>query len=411
MSLIEAVTLHENIFTLPARLSSDVDDLELRKALIRSEVLIELDTKPFHKAVGNAIVRSLEQVKDPVRVIGMTKDSSESIAFEGETKSEVQDFLLLSSQVKSDSQTTSPEFKPLATGLSLNDSYDYYGPNRSSHDILSASSFQKMGKSLIGWIESNGSGAYDHCTSILRDMYYIFVSERLSIPYWPQFSRIEFSKQFPNYFGKKFRSQLFSRIAKSLSSTVAEISKEWDEKVTFIPPFSALVFHRSSGPRDLVEQVLNVRDEFSKLRKSISGLEEDRRNARSIGERKKLRLHQEKLLETAAKGFDNPTTIKLQSVLRYIPEVIKPAVAPTDPTKYGADLLLKPVELILDWWQRRPVAKIFDLGKKINKIEEYQSLINKVFGNRYRNRPAYDWKVWSSPFDGDLSKSRQRHLQ
>ncbi len=172
MSLIEAVTLHENIFTLPARLSSDVDDLELRKALIRSEVLIELDTKPFHKAVGNAIVRSLEQVKDPVRVIGMTKDSSESIAFEGETKSEVQDFLLLSSQVKSDSQTTSPEFKPLATGLSLNDSYDYYGPNRSSHDILSASSFQKMGKSLIGWIESNGSGAYDHCTSILRDMYY-----------------------------------------------------------------------------------------------------------------------------------------------------------------------------------------------------------------------------------------------
>jgi hypothetical protein len=68
---------------------------------------------------------------------------------------------------------------------------------------------------------------------------------------------------------------------------------------------------------------------------------------------------------------------------RYVPELVKPIAAPADPTSYSADLLLKPVGWLIEWWRRRPVAAYFDLGGKIERIKEYETLIRKVFGDRF----------------------------
>ena len=51
-----------------------------------------------------------------------------------------------------------------------------------------------------------------------------------------------------------------------------------------------------------------------------------------------------------------------------------------DPTKYSANLLLQPVEWILSWCQKRPVAMFLDVSGRVAKMPDYKDLVAKVFG-------------------------------
>ena len=85
--------------------------------------------------------------------------------------------------------------------------------------------------------------------SFLREMYYIVVSEQYVLPYWPQFTRLSFSKRFPNYFDATFRTKLFRRVAQALKFTVTEAFDDLGEQVAFIPPFSRSEAHdRKTSP-------------------------------------------------------------------------------------------------------------------------------------------------------------------
>src|SRR5450432_1235390 len=111
--------------------------------------------------------------------------------------------------------------------------------------IASANSFGDMAQKLMGWIDYEYSGVYESCIPLLRDMYYIFTSEYLELPYYPQFTRIDFAKNFPNYYDTNFKTKLFAQIAKSLEATISDIYDDFQEKVAFIPPFSSIVLNRS----------------------------------------------------------------------------------------------------------------------------------------------------------------------
>jgi len=214
-------------------------------------------------------------------------------------------------------------------------------------------------------IERGESGDYDYhdeynLASVLQDMYYISASEKYELPYCPQFTRLNFSKRFPNYFDMSFRTKLYRRVAEALKSTITEVFDDLNGQIAFVPPFSALV------------------------------LEQARRTSTSIKERKRLREKERLILAGAAASFDRPKTIRLEGVIRYIPELIKPITAPLDPTKYSADLLLKPIQWLAEWWRRRPISRVFDLAAKVEEINEYGRLVNRVFGNRFYYARSWD---------------------
>jgi hypothetical protein len=374
MTLVEAVVLHDTLVTLPSRLSTKTKELTLRHELLRYEILKELDSSQFHLEISNLITNSLSQIKDPVKVAGSWREIGTPIDFESNIRGKIDGFFHDSGQL-----------------LHVNDTHDFYGEGGNSVETLYADSYEAMGKSLIGWIEYYGSGAYEHCTSILRDMYYIIVSERRALPYWPQFSRIEFSKKFPNYFDKTFSLQLYSNLAKALDSTVTDVFDDLNQEVAFIPPFTTLVLERSNKPEDIIEQLFIIRDEYTELRQGFSTLENERQNANSLKERKQIRLRQKMLLEKAASSFEEPATITLQNIVKYIPEVIKTATAPVNPANYSADLFLRPTDWIVEWWQKRPVSKLFNLSHRVEKIENYHKLIQKVFGSRFDDSLSYRW--------------------
>lgn len=266
--------------------------------------------------------------------------------------------------------------------LRLDDDFD--GSHSRYSQALEADSLEECERSLLGLWISDASGAYVHCTSVLRDMYYVLAAETFELPYWPQFTRQQLTKQFPNYFYKQQLLQLYSQLAKEFKATVTDIFDDHKEELTFVPPFASLVLARSSKPHEVVAQILEVRDEYASLRQKLSELDEERSKARSIAARLNVRKRQRYLLNELASAFDRPSIMGLEGVVRYVPQLMKPAMKPTDPTSYSAELLLLPAKQLARWWKRRPISKFFVLADKLKHTEDYPTLVQRLFGDHVK---------------------------
>jgi hypothetical protein len=102
--------------------------------------------------------------------------------------------------------------------------------------------------------------------------------------------------------------------------------------------------------------------------------------ATSLAQRSALQQKRSELLAQVSKGFERAGSVRFQNIIRYIPELIRPALNPVDPTKYSASLVLQPVEWILNWWRKRPVAMFLDVSSHVAKMHDYKDLVAKVFG-------------------------------
>src|SRR6185503_6165221 len=195
--------------------------------------------------------------------------------------------------------------------------------------------------------------------------------------------RIEFSKKFPTFITGNTRTALYTLLAEGLRTTVSAIEKEFYCGTTFIPPFAAIAMSRSSNANDLLKNILAVRHDFSKLRQQLGSLEQQRLEADSIKERRKIMREHKRLLDEAAKAFDRPRIISLEALIRCIPELIKPAVSPADPTKYSSTLVLQPIEWLVNWWKLRPLSKLLNLADEVQDIRNYEQLTTRVFGTEF----------------------------
>jgi len=395
LSLTEAIVLHDTLYTLPGRLDGDSDQLVLRNALIAEGILIELDTRAAHRPIAEMVVTGLKAIRDPVAVAGSAATIGKPIEFSSKMQQDIEEFLLildadeLKRRTQERNQTAQQYGGRAHMPPLLDDSNDYFGEGGGSAQPLAARDWEECGRSLIGWIHYHGSGAYEHCTSILRDMYYIFASEHFQLPYWPDITRTEFSRRFPNFFDKASYVQIYKRLAEGFQTTITDVYDDQAAAVAYIPPFAALALERSQTAEELLIRILELRQEYSKLRQSLAELEGERREAQSINDRLKYRRHQRALLNEIASAFDRPSRISLEGIIRYVPNVLNPVLKPGDPTKYSADLFMLPLKALLAWWTRRPIAMLFDLADKLQEIKRYEELASKVFGEDLELRWAW----------------------
>jgi len=365
MSVCELFVLYDTVYTLPGKLSEDAGSLSLRSRLLAEGALKELDTSLFHDRIANAI-------------LGGLNPELTSSGYPDGSPTRLEEFLLVGGC------EPEYEFDPRLDD-SRRDSRDFYT------QIEDAESFEEMGRFFIKLLEARITGAYQYCTSMLRDMYYICASEQIGLPYWPQFDRLEFARKFPNYWDSfSLRERVYSRLATALATTVADVYEDSRNEVAYIPPFSALVLDKCSSPQTFADTLLEVRGNYSKLRRQLADLEISRMNSTSLIERRTIRHQQKDLLELAAQSFDKPATVSLEAILRYIPDVVEAALSPLDPTKYTVDLLLKPLGWITTWWKRRPISMVFRAANRIAEIKRYESLLMKMFGVHLPSEA--DWK-------------------
>jgi len=373
--------LHEHLYTLPCRRAPDYGGLSLRNELVAAGVLRELDTRNEHAALAGLIHRSLIEFQN-AQPSSADRSPTGLGNYDRARAAFVAQFLEIP---LGDGVAQDLGDKEAEHSGTLHDSRETM--SQYSATVSDPSTFEQLVGRLIASVDQMGSGNYDDDKedrgALLREMYYIVASECYSIPYWPQFTRLRFAKLFPNYFDRSFRTKLFRKVAEAMKCSVTEAFDDLREQVAFVPPFSSVVFERSSRPEDIPHSLLEVRDEYRGLRQNLIELESARQTATSIKERRRLRERQRLILENSAKSFDRPKTVTLEGVIRYLPEIAKPVAAPLNPTSYGAELLLKPVQWISEWWRRRPVAPVFDLAAHVESIADYSKLINKVFGNRF----------------------------
>ena len=371
ISLIEAVILNEQLYTLPTSSDLSKEKLSLRHRLIEEGILIELDTSAYHNELSKLIIEYLRKVEKPVKVGGSAAVIGTEISFE-KIEGLVKSFFEGKREEKDDQYY---DFGPKPT---LNDSFELHH-HGSPSEIVHLDSFDGMVKSLIGWIEYYGSGSYQHCTSILRDIYYVLVGEFLGIPYYPQSTRLEFSRKFPNYFDKNFSTRLYKTVAKSFSTTVAEVYEFSSQSVNYIPPFSTILFNQTKHKDGIIDSLIKLRNDYVDLRRNLTDFQVQKEQARDFKMLKRISTREKELLEKVAAPFKTDSKLRLEKAIKYIPDLVKPATDPMNPTKYSSNLILQPAEWIRDWWIKRPVRKLVQVSNKLNKVPDYRALISKFF--------------------------------
>jgi hypothetical protein len=401
-STLEASVLYERLYTLPAQLPVVGEELVLRDHLIETGVLRELDMVDAHPRIAQLILDGLARIENPVEVAGSASTIGTPIDYEARVRGEIEEFLesnpatlreATAKQLRSWYPGLVPTEAEISRSLPPNifDTHSFELLGGRSTEILEAADIGEFGRNLIGWIEYHGSGAYEFCTSVLRDMYYVFAAEERGVPFWPDVTRVEFARRFPNFMDRGSRTKLFMRFAKELGTSVDQVSEVFGRNIFFIPPFSAMVLDKSERPSEIPKALSEVRREFMWLRHDMEELDGEMQNADSFGKMQKVAQKQGRLSQAIADRFSGANSVWIERGFKYVPELSRPAMAPLDPSKYGPGLLLQPIEWLIDAFRKRPVAFFFDAKKKVDNIRDYQGLVPKVFGNIDLNSNSPRW--------------------
>jgi hypothetical protein len=363
MSLIDAGVLYEKIFFLPAALPDDLPQLELRNRLLAQGALALLPRRD-DGVVGRALLAALSTAEGLATVALSAEDIGRPLAFS--------------------------DFRPsLERELQLREGND--DAMRGPVVADGAASFDEAARELIGWMDYGASGAYEGSLASFRAMYYVFASEHHGLPYLPSVSVEGVARDFPNYFVAPVRQRLYERLASALRASEETVAREWNSGVIFVPPFSKLVLDRAATPAEIPTETLALRDEYSDLRTKMRELERERASAITLNARLKAVRQIERLGKEVTRPFDQPSEMRIEASLRYIPDTIELAGNPTNPVTWARMLLDKPAEALIGWYRRRPIAKLVRAAKASGEVEHYDRLLTKHFGESV-SREALDYQ-------------------
>lgn len=357
-NLIDAIVLNEQLYTLPATDSYHRDGYITRELysnrILRTDIL---------SGIGPLIVELIFKKISGIKEWGLNEQEMfDVLARQDKFSSEIY-------QTGRDSPMIIYQDSLLPKDIN---------PIQNLYKTLETCTFDELLLALKEYYQLSHELDVD-LINLLRNMHYICSAEFLNVTYLPPLSRLDFTQKVTDT-TSKFRYQLYEKISQALNVTIDEVFEDFKPKVSYVPPFAAIVLDRSENRDQIMQCTLELRDEFAKTRKHFDDLERESRATMKIKERIKIKNLQSQLLEDASKLFKlTPTHVKLQKTIKFIPELVKPITNPTDPTNYSADLATTPLEVMTAWWRKRPLNKMFSLKDKIFAIEAYPHLIRKHF--------------------------------
>lgn len=358
MTLIDAVVLHEQLFYLPASLPDDVDQLALRNRLLASGVLTPLPGDD-DELVAQALFAALSTAELP----------------EGSGRPPV-DFGRVKTSIEIELGIRQPTSQELADGFDM-------GPGPYHDDTYvrdwEQNSFEDIAQ-IVQYLEHSDSGYYESVVPALRTMFYVFSSEHHRIPYLPSVNVESVARSFPNYFDSSIRAQLYDALSSALRAALEEVEDEFTGEMAFVPPFAAIVLDRAATPTEITNETLALRQEYADLRRRMRELELERYAATTINSRQAARRHIDQLSKEVARPFEHPSQMRLETVLRYVPDVADLAANPTRPASWARLLLGMPIDALMDWYRRRPIAKLVRTAKTVASLKYYERLLSKHFG-------------------------------
>ncbi|BAZ25551.1 hypothetical protein NIES4073_64570 [Kalymmatonema gypsitolerans NIES-4073] len=383
-SLVEAVVLHDTLYTLPAELPTDVDELNLRKRLIYAGIVREYTSARLSEEIIPALTEWIvKNAKLPhpdeditrIKLI-LTKmiDRSASRQLINQTSLDN-----LSQKIYGVNDTGEIS-RPLERVSDLFEAESELAQKFQSGILLGSNSvLNDIGEQIGINIGDLHHGSYETALPILRTVMYWQVADKIRLPWYPDVMRVPTMITLSRRLKSSLADDVYRVVAQAFETSVQDLIVDDLPYEVGIPPFAALLLSRCSKPEDVIDQILILRDEFTDFRYNFNELEKQRRNAKTIKERKEIRLHITNLFKAVASKYDKQDQSIFENVIGYTPEVIDLLQAPLDPEKYTGDLLNKPYEWIRDWWCSRPVSRLFSITKKLEKLDLYGQLVPRIF--------------------------------
>lgn len=348
-SLIEACILHNHLVTLDGTSIKNFEDnnsLLLRSELINNGILIEnvVPCEPFK------VPHNVENI------VGANQNNRDALSFIFSKR--VYDFATFSDRNILLETVKSPIYKTL---LKYPDVYS----------ALSSDDYKETLHYTGHYCQNN--------IYVLRTLLYYNAAKENCLTFFPDYPRIPIFDSLISNIQYSVIVSSYKLFADKLQCEAEDFLKDARPIGLPIPPFTSILLSRCRSAEDILPELLVLRNEYKNLRENLIQLEENRLNCKDIKERNEVRSKIETIFEATSKKYNSHRYTTFKNITDFAADVKNPLIYPYDPTVYVSGLLLKPVELLRDWWYRRPLVQFFDLSEEFREILEYNVLIKKVF--------------------------------
>jgi hypothetical protein len=378
-SLIEAAILHDHLLFLYSPLNDYYASLHLRQLLVEEGIL-----RQYTPSIN------VKKLKDEI-VHVFAKDNPDLFPFGGvggqeSIKSELENNELLPYIYGESPDDT---FNPLAShpfdvihvaeevSRFPNDHLEYRDLN-DPQESLKAYFAGLLGQwDITAWRRPNPRPAL---AFLLRTLVYLTISDQFGLSLYPDLLRIPIILQITNDLHRSLTQEAYSMIAEGFSTNIEDLKRANAPFKITIPPLTALVLDKSTSPKDIGPVLMDLRAQFSGLRTTYRHYENTIRSAKTLKEIQRARRELIQVNSRLAKAYEIQDNRQIQETASYLEKAVKVGTNPLSPTSYSADLVLKPIGWIQEWWIKRRAIHLFDMKKKLDHLQEYGRLTQKVFG-------------------------------
>ncbi len=376
--LVEAVVLHDTLFTLPAELPSDVKQLELRKQLLTAGIVREYTSPALQQEIIPSlqewIVNNAKKYQKGPGPYGIFRPGGDSLVRMTLGK-------MVDRAQKRDAHTFySADKQSGVNDIDVNELDDVARFIKQLKNTDTLAALSKMSGNIGLNISYYGSGAYEASLPTLRSLMYWQVSEASKLAWSPDVLRVPILIALNQGLRASVGAQVYAIVAQAFDAAREELLDADVSYEIFIPPLAAILLSRTSESTQLTRELFALRDEFASFRTKFRQMEERRRIVATVKEMKEVRSEIKALFRAVAEKHKDKDSSFVENTLGYAPDIVKPLVNPLDPSSYSGELLKKPYRWIREWWTRRPAARLFSVTRKLEQLETYGKLVPRVFG-------------------------------
>lgn len=227
---------------------------------------------------------------------------------------------------------------------------------------------------------------------LFRTVVYLCSSDYDKLTFYPDYLRIPYVISSNNRIYSNLSKKIYVRIAQIFNVSTEEILNDIPGKHMIIPPFLHDLLNRVLKGANFFDALLDIRDEFSKMRERLNKIELELRRANTLSEKKKIFKYKSDILATAIKKYNNTKSIKIKEFLSFALDITKAVAKPQDPNSYNESLLTKPLEWLKEWWLIRPISHLLNVPESIEKLPFDFDLVEKTLGYQITPQEIEEYK-------------------
>ena len=354
-TLLDAITLYDDVRVLKAELPPDANSLPLREFLLECGIVQHIDASSTARTISDEFREFLACVEPNREQVYLTREKlAEEIA------NVVAHSLQNTPVPRSPSETDDifqeyPVSETVADGLikQYEGTVSHWWLEEQSQQ-LTANAIATLGGYMLDKIGYFGSGAVVEGISHLRTFVYWRLSDHLGIPFFPSCRRLPHFEAMARQLTPTVHQEVFQVLARAFKATVEQVYEDCQPTALPVPPLTSLFLDKLRTQKDASACIMEIREEFRGLREALRNLQSELRGSASIRQRLDAKRQLAKVIEDLKQHYEMRNDTFIDEALAFAPDVLKPLSNPMNPEKYSINLIKKPLEWIRTWWANRP---------------------------------------------------------